>query len=169
MKSLWPVVMAIVLAAGLCAFAVAIYSLGSAVGGVLEAIILAIPGFLYNLPSNALAVVCWIRDLCWTLVTNPLRTICVIVGMLLVVTYFRGIAGSFNAPSPTFRGSTVRSAEQVFPDFDDDFRRGESRVRGSELTNYESLFEKTNRPLWRISWNKLKELFTRRFDGDDLL
>lgn len=172
MKSLWPFVVGLIYCVALVAIATALYGLGSVVGGVLEMIIRAIPGFVYELPSHIATAFLWLVGIVWTIISNPLRAICVIFGILLVITYFRGINGAFGEANQTFRGSTVRSAEDVFPDIDnsshEDFYPNPSRLRGSSLGDYESIFN-SHSESWRSkTWDRLKALITRRFGGDEL-
>lgn len=171
MKALWPLVVVAVALAGLLAIAFTLYFLGSIVGAILEFIIRAIPGLLYHLPSYFVAAFSWIGSVTWGALTNPLRTICVAVGMLLVVTYFRGVTGHFDAERTVFRGSRVRTADDVFPDLDESqagFNAMRSRFRGSAISDADTLFEVPKEPYWSTLWQSIKSLFTRNSDGDDL-
>ncbi len=168
MKSLWPLVAAAVLVAGMTAGLSFLYVLGSIVGSILEWCLRAVWGALCHLPGTLSSLLTWLWSSLLVLVSNPLGTLCTIAGMLLVLTYFRGIAGHFQERGPLFRGSSVRSAEDIFPDFRNELPKSPS-IRGSSLGNTDSLFEEPIQPMWRRLWDRIKELTTRRLGGDDLL
>lgn len=171
MKSLWPVAASIVIFVGLASGGFAIYFIGSLVGEILEFAIRAIPGLLYHLPTYSVATICWIGSVILAAITNPLHAICLVIGMLLVVTYLRGITGHFDGEKPIFRGSTVRTADDVFPDLDDSQLGANGRYspfRGSEIGDVDKLFETPKEPVWTTRWQSFKNLFTRNSAGDDL-
>ena len=173
MKILWPVVAwpIFIFAALILTFWV--YVLGSEIGKLLESFILGIPGFIYNFPANAYSTAFWLGSFCMSLARNPLRTICVALGMLLVITYFRAVAGHFDNPDHTFRGSTVRTIEDVFPDIegasfsDSDVTNG--RARGSAIQDHSTLFDTPSESIWSRTWGRLTAMFTRPSGGDGLL
>lgn len=173
MKILWPVVAWPLLIFAALVLTFWVYLLGSEIGKVLESCILRIPGFLYNFPANAYSTALWLGSFCMSLVRNPLRTICVAFGMLLVVTYFRAVAGHFDDPDNTFRGSTVRTIEDVFPDIEDASFSGSDmtngHARGSTIQDYSTLFDTPSESIWSRTWGRLTAIFTRPSGGDDLL
>ncbi len=169
MRTLWPLVASVVIVFAFAVIAYWVYLIGAEVGKFLEYVILAIPGFLHDLPLNIGAAFSWLSSRLWNAVANPLRTACTILGMLLVVTYFRATLGHFNTDTSIFRGSAVRNAEDVFPDFDQtggDVERSE--FRGSSVSNAEDIFNLPTESLWSRLWQSIKSLFTRTSAGDDL-
>ena len=173
MKLLWPFVAIPVYIAALIVIVGCLYVAGSVVGGVIEYLIRGTPSFLYLLPHHAFNAMAWLGTFINTAFSNPLRTVCVILGMLLVLTFYRGGAGHFDGATSAFRGSTVRTAEDIFPDLDENSMNDPSiyspQFRGSSIEEFDSLFNSPSQSLWSKLWGKVRAQFTRRSDGDDLL
>ena len=173
MKLLWPFVALPVYIAAMIVIVGCLYVAGSVVGEALEYLIRGTPSFLYSLPHHGFNAMAWLSTFFNTAISNPLRTVCIILGMLLVLTYFRGVAGHFGGATSTFRGSTVRTAEDIFPDLDDNSMDDPSmyspQFRGSSIEEFDSLFNTPPQSLWSKLWDKIKAPFTRHSGGDDLL
>ncbi len=155
MRALWPYLACTILSVTAVFVVITTYMLGSVVGQVLENIIRAVPGVLYEVPAKFDMAWDWFVGVLWAAISNPLRTICLILGILIVITLFRGISGQFDDEPSIFRGSNVRTAEDIFPDFDDPT---------SEID-----FNSFKEPIWTRLWQLLKSPFTRTSGGDDLL
>ena len=170
MRTLLPLVGAVLVVFMIVTTGYFVLILGAAVGSIIESIIRSVPGFLYHLPSNCVAVLAWMTSMFWTSVTHPLHTLCVILGTLLVITYVRAMLGHFDVEASVIRGSAIRDANDVFSDFGDmdgDIER--PAFRGSSVTNAEDLFNPPSESFWSRRWRLLKNLFTRTSAGDDLL
>ena len=170
MRALWPPVAIVVVLIGLATGGAFLYLLGSIVGTVLESIVRATPTFLYELPAHFNTAYRWLCSALWSAVANPLHTICLVLGMLLVLTYFRAMLGHFSSEPPVFRGSAVRTADDVFPDLDDLSGQTSSTLfQGSSLADGDTTYSPLEESVISRLWQSIKRLLTRTSAGDDLL
>ena len=168
MEPIWRIEQIVVLVFGSLVLAYVTYFLGSAVGEIIEWIIRGIPGFLYFLPQNLLGSVFWIGRSLWSILVDPIHAISVIFGMVLVVVYFLGTRGFFDAMPQVHRGSRIRDAGDIRNRFevDDDLSPARQRWlprfwRGSQLASRDELEQgfDSKSSIWSsIIWT-LKKLF----------
>lgn len=173
MRILWYVLRPAIVLASASLSLLFCYYLGSVAATSIEAFIRGIPHFFYQLPSYIVALFYYCIGIVRSAIDDPIHAISLVLGMLIVLTILRGLAGQFDMQPQVFRGSRVRTAEDVFAELDnyqeEPDRNDETVFRGSQLTDAESVEDSYQESIWsRITW-AIKQKFSRTSNGDDLL
>jgi len=142
---------------------------GSMIGSALEWTIRGTPSFLYHLPSNCLAFFAGCAKLLWIAITNPLRTACTLLGMLITLVLLLLFSNFFSDQPQVLRGSRIRSGDRVLQEREEDgFNPPRKPIQFPNPFQANRLFgadgdsEQQHTPYWKVLLWKIQSLLNRK-------